>query len=162
MSENSTVIKLIDVRITDERLRRESFYNWFVENRYGEKEAARKTLQSEGYIRCPACGGSGTIRKTLHGKAVNQEVRVHCGLCGGVGGADGLNEEAEALRVRAVLSGKSTPKVSAEELEAEMEQAQRQLEARDKIEVARLEREAEAKKVLAEAEALAKRIREGA
>ena len=161
MSEKMPVIELIDERITDERLRREAFYNWLVENRFGEKEAARR-IQAEAHIPCPACGGSGCVRKTLHGKAVSAEIRVHCELCEGVGGADGLKEEAEALRIRAILAGKSGPKVSVEDLEAEAERAQRQLEARDKIEVARLEREAEAKRVLAEAEALAKRIREGA
>ena len=161
MSENSTVIKLINERIEDERLRRKRFYDWLVAARYGERDAARMTLQSEESVRCPKCGGSGTVKKTLHGKAVNQEARAHCELCGGVGNADGLKVEEEALRIRAVLAGKRTPKVPVSEIETEMAQAQKQLEVRDRSELARLEREAEAKRILEEAEAKAKAIREG-
>ena len=161
MSENIAV-NMIDTHITTETERREAFRSFLLDEQFDPREVARRIDNADGFlVPCPACRGRGVLEKDLVGKHEREKIRVRCETCAGAGEVLSAAGEAIIQLIRRALSGPVAPKVSDEVLAEELRAAEKRLDLRDKERADRIAREEEARRIVAEAEALAKRIREG-
>lgn len=162
MNENFATTT-IDEHIAVETERREAFRNFLLEERIDPREVARRIDNADGFlVPCPACRGRGVLEKELVGKHEREKIRVRCETCAGAGEVLSAAGEAIVQLIRRALSGPVAPKVSDEVLAEELRAAEKRLDLRDKEKADKIAREEEARRIVAEAEALAKRIREGA
>ena len=162
MNQN-IAISMIDTHIATETERREAFRSFLLDEQFDPREVVRRIDEPDApLVPCPACRGRGVLERDLIGKHEREKIRVRCETCAGAG--EVLTAKGEALvgLIRRALSGPAAPKVSDEVLAEELRAAEKRLDLRDAQKADKLAREEEARRIVAEAEALAKRIREGA
>ena len=161
MNENFATT-MLDEHLATETERREAFRNFLLEERIDPREVVRRIDNADAHlVPCPACRGRGVLEKDLLGRHEREKIRVRCETCAGGGEVLSAAGEAIVQLIRRALSGPVAPKVSDEVLAEELRAAEKRLDLRDKQKADKIAREEEALRIVREAEARAKAIREG-